>query len=54
MPALLNECVQSHMDALFGKKRSDELRKIIAPLPTHEKEEVIIEALERAVNRLNQ
>jgi three-Cys-motif partner protein len=46
---LQNAFVKEHMDALFGEKRADELRRQLAGLQPHEREPMIIEALCQAI-----
>lgn len=49
---LSNPYVKSHMDALFGEERADELREKISPLSAAERELVVIESLCEALQAM--
>jgi three-Cys-motif partner protein len=48
--SLSNPKVADHMDALFGKKRAEQLRLDLESIPTEEKELTIIEAITEALH----
>ncbi|MBV8370361.1 MAG: three-Cys-motif partner protein TcmP [Candidatus Eremiobacteraeota bacterium] len=48
--AIMNNVVRSHMDALFGTARVEELRKVLPTVGKDDKEKVILSALEAALN----
>jgi three-Cys-motif partner protein len=50
--AIMNDKVRSHMDELFGHDRVDRLRAALPGLKVHEKEPVILRALEESINAI--
>lgn len=49
---LHNEAVEEHMNALFGKERADKLREQLEPMPPHERELTIVEAIGQALKEM--
>lgn len=49
---LFNPSVKSHMDALFGEERANELRKILPSLNVEQREKTILAALEQTVREI--
>jgi three-Cys-motif partner protein len=50
--AIMNNKVRSHMDALFGRERVEQLRAILPTLKPTEKEAAILSALEASMNSI--
>lgn len=52
-PALENECVDCHMDALFGEKRALELRNAIIGRTPEEREAIIMDGLIKSLREVH-
>jgi len=49
---LFNPVVKTHMDALFGEQRAEELRRRLEPLNVHQKELTIVEEIAEALKEM--